>query len=187
MTTTTTSSQYARLASRFGSAVADADPDAATPCTDWTVRDVVAHVLDTQRDFLLGHDVALPQRPPLDDLAAAWEEHSTAVSTVLDQPGVAERSYDGYFGPTTIGETLADFYGFDLVVHGWDVARAGARAWHVDDDEAASWRRTAEGWGPAIRAEGICGPEVAVPDDASGWEQLLGFVGRDPGWRPTTA
>ncbi|MGN0064658.1 MAG: TIGR03086 family metal-binding protein [Nocardioides sp.] len=182
--TSTTTTDYTRLADRFGSVLPGAEPGAVTPCTGWTVRDVVAHVLDTQRDFLLGHDVALPQRPALDDLAGAWGEHSAAVAAVLDQPGVAERAYDGYFGPTTIGGTMADFYGFDLVVHGWDVARASDQPWPLDDEEAAAWRRTAESWGPAIRAEGICGPEVAVPDEASGWDRLLGFVGRDPGWAP---
>ena len=37
---------------------------------------------------------------------------------------MAAREYDGYFGRTTIAATVADFYGWDLVVHGSDVARA---------------------------------------------------------------
>ena len=55
-----------------------------------------------------------------------WSEH---VAAVLDRVGddVLHAEYDGYFGRTTVGATLADFYGFDMVVHRWDLARALGR------------------------------------------------------------
>jgi hypothetical protein len=35
-----------------------------------------------------------------------------------------------------------------------------------------------------MRASGEYGPRVPVPDDADVQTQLVGFIGRDPGWRP---
>jgi len=35
-----------------------------------------------------------------------------------------------------------------------------------------------------MRSSGQHGPRVAVADDARAQDQLLGFIGRDPGWRP---
>ena len=98
--------------------------------------------------------------------------------------GVAEREYDGYFGRTTIGGTLADFYGWDLVVHGSDVARATGQAWEISDAEASELLATADGWGDALYSEGICADAVPVPDDASATDRMLGRLGRDPRWQP---
>jgi uncharacterized protein (TIGR03086 family) len=123
--------------------------------------------------------------PDGSDPAAAWRAHAATVAGVLAQDGVAEREYDGYFGRTTIAATMADFYGWDLVVHGSDVARATGQDWSVSEAEAASLHATADGWGDALHSEGVCADPVAVPDDASTTDRLLARLGRDPGWRPS--
>lgn len=158
--------------------------EASTPCEGWSVRDVVAHVIDTQRDFFARQDLDAGPAPDLADPAAAWQTHLDRVTTVLTQPGVTEREYDGFFGRTTIGATMADFYGWDLVVHGWDVARATGQDWSISEDAAAAMHATADGWGPALYGEGICAAPVDVPEDASATERLLGRLGRDPSWQP---
>jgi hypothetical protein len=35
-----------------------------------------------------------------------------------------------------------------------------------------------------LRTSGQFGPRVPVPDDASAQDRLIGFIGRDPSWRP---
>ena len=62
--------------------------------------------------------------------------HAEAVLAALSADGVADRGFDGYFGPTTIGDTMANFYGWDLAVHAWDVARATGQDSPIDDAEA---------------------------------------------------
>lgn len=158
--------------------------DAPTPCDGWSVRDVVLHVIDTERDFLARHDLDPGPVADLADLPAAWRAHCAAVTDVLGREGVAEREYDGYFGRTTIAATMADFYGWDLVIHGSDAARATGQPWSISDEEAASLHATADGWGDALHSEGVCGAAVPVPDDASATDRLLARLGRDPGWRP---
>lgn len=103
---------------------------------------------------------------------------------LLGVESVAEREYDGYFGRTTIGATMADFYGWDLVVHGSDVARATGQQWLISEDEAAALHATADGWGEALYSEGVCAAPVKVAQDASPTDRLLARLGRDPHWRP---
>jgi uncharacterized protein (TIGR03086 family) len=164
---------------------AGGDWDVPSPCEDWSARDVVGHVLETQRDFLRGQDLDPGAEPDLTDPVAAWRAQSAHVTAVLAADGVAAREYDGYFGRTTVAATIADFYGWDLVVHGSDVARATGQEWTVTEAEAAELHATADGWGPALHSEGVCAAPVAVGDDASATDRLLARLGRDPGWRPS--
>ncbi|MBC2934161.1 TIGR03086 family metal-binding protein [Nocardioides sp. zg-1228] len=163
--------------------VAGGDWDVPSPCEGWTARDVVGHVIETQRDFLRQRDLDAGPDPDLADPAAAWRRQRAHVTSVLAD-GVAAREYDSYFGPTTIAATIADFYGWDLVVHGSDVARATGQEWTVSDEEAAALHATADGWGDTLHSEGICAPAVEVGPDASVTDRLLARLGRDPGWRP---
>jgi hypothetical protein len=107
------------------------------------------------------------------------------VTAVLAADDVAAREYDGYFGPTTVAATVADFYGWDLVVHGSDVARATGQAWSVSDEEAAGLHATADEWGDALHSEGVCAAPVDVGADASATDRLLARLGRDPRWEPS--
>ncbi|KRF30628.1 TIGR03086 family metal-binding protein [Nocardioides sp. Soil805] len=175
-------------AERFGAILDAADGrwDAPTPCAGWTVRDVAEHAITTERDFAATHDLDVGPSPDLADLPGAWRSHVAAVAAVLDRDGVAEREYDGYFGRTTIADTMADFYGWDLVLHGSDIARATGQEWSVTEEEAAALHATADGWGDALYSEGVCAPAVPVPDDASATDRLLARLGRDPQWRPAT-
>lgn len=156
--------------------------DAATPCEGWSVRDVVDHAIDTERAFLAQRGLDIGVDPDRTEPAVAWRAHAAGVGATLSRDGVADTAYDGYFGPTTVADTMADFYGWDLVIHGWDIARATGQDWTIDDDEAARLGATADGWGPALHSEGVCGPEVSVAADASPQDRLLARLGRDPRW-----
>lgn len=164
---------------------ADQHWDAPTPCEGWAVRDVVGHVIETERDFLARHELSPGPAPDLADPGAAWRSHAATVVRVLDRDGVAEREYDGYFGRTTIGATMADFYGWDLVIHGSDIARATGQAWSISEAEAESMHAAADSWGDALYSEGVCSPALPVPDDAPATDRLLGRLGRDPAWQGT--
>ncbi len=179
-----TAQRFRDRAHRFGEIIDAAGGrwDAATPCEAWSVRDVVNHAMDTERDFLDKRGLDLPPAPTTTALSEAWRAHTAAVVDVLRRDGVADTAYDGYFGPTTVADTMADFYGWDLVIHGWDLARATGQEWSISDEEAARLQATADGWGPALHSEGVCGPEVAVDPDASAQDRLLARLGRDPRW-----
>lgn len=181
---TETAQTFADLADDFGAILDRADQqwDAPTPCEGWTVRDIVVHVIDTEREFLERHDLAAGPRPDLDDPVGAWHTHAARVAAALDRDGVAGREFDGYFGRTTIGATMADFYGWDLVIHGSDIARATGQPWSVTDAAADAMHANADGWGDALYSGGVCSGPVPVPDNASATDRLLARLGRDPGW-----
>ncbi len=150
-----------------------------SPCEGWDARDVVRHLIETQRVFLTGR--GFDPGPAVDvdtDPAAAWRTHSAAVATILARPEVPGTEYDGYFGPTTVGETLIRFYVPDMVVHRWDIASAvdGDRAF--GDDEVDRLEASIETWGDAMYLEGICKPGVVPPDGASRQVVLLARMGR---------
>jgi len=158
--------------------------DSATPCDGWTVGEVLGHVIDTERDFLAMQGLDGGPVPDHSDPMVAWQTHLAHVTQVLAGDGVAGTEYDGYFGRTTVGATMADFYGWDLVIHGSDIARATGQEWSVSDDEAAVLHATADNWGDALYSEGVCAGAVPVAEDASPTDRLLARLGRDPHWQP---
>jgi uncharacterized protein (TIGR03086 family) len=194
--TTPTTDHYLSLfdqrADRFTQvvdAVRDRDGgwDAPAPCAGWSARDVVGHVVDSQRDFLERQGLDAGPAPDLADPAAAWRRQRDHVTSVLRSGDVASTEYDGYFGPTTIAATVADFYGWDLVVHGSDVARATGQDWSVTEEEADALHATADEWGDALHSEGVCAAPVEVGPDASATDRLLARLGRDPRWEPSVS
>ena len=181
MTDSNVAETYTRLADGMAAVIDSLPPqqwDADSPCEGWTARDVLAHLIDAQRDFLAGHGLNLPARPDLSDPAAAWAAHSDAVRALLADPEVPARAFDGAFGPTTIGAALLEFYGFDLVVHRWDLAAVTATQYRFSDDELDWMERSIAGWGPALYSEGICRAGVQVPPGADRQTRVLAALGR---------
>ncbi len=70
----------------------------------------------------------------------------------------------------------------ELVVHGWDLARATGQHFDLDDDVAAYTHDETAKNAQQGRDIGVYGPEVAVPATAPTLHRLLGLTGRDPGW-----
>jgi len=180
MTTTTNPriQEYLDNAARFTEVVtAGGDWEGASPCEGWSARDVLDHVVDTQRSFLeqRGVDVGpSPAGTPVE----VWAGHQERVRAVLADEDFAATEYDGYFGRTTVADTLATFYGFDLNVHRWDLARGLGREVPFSETELDVLDRAIDGFGDALYSEGVCRPALDVPADAPRAERLLARMGR---------
>ena len=178
----TDTATFLARADRFTSVV-DAGPangsgwDAPTPCAGWTAADVVDHVVETQREFLTARG-ADPSDRPVGDPAQRWHAHCDAVRAVLADGSLAASEYDGHFGRSSVGDTLVRFYGFDLLVHGWDLARGLGRDLALTADEVDALSTAADGFGAALHAEGVCGPALEPPPDATPQQRLLARLGR---------
>ncbi|PID53217.1 MAG: TIGR03086 family protein [Micrococcales bacterium] len=184
---TTTPELFRQRADRF-SAVVDAVPiqdwDAPSPCAGWSARDVLHHVISTEREFLAGHGANPGPEPDLADPVGAWHRHVDAVAQALGPDGFAETRYDSWFGPTTVGATMVDVYGWDLIIHAWDLARAGGLPLEFADEELDAAQAGLEGFGESVYSPGICARPVDVATDASRQDHLLARTGRDPQWSP---
>ena len=171
---------YDAHADRFSAVVeaaGDTDWSSPSPCEGWTAADVLDHVVDTQRDFLdkRGADVgARPEGTPQE----VWAAHRDVVRRVTADDAFVSEEYDGYFGRTTVADTLANFYGFDLLVHRWDLARALGRDVTWDDGELDKIEASLDGFGDALYSDGVCKPALEVPAGASRQERVLGRMGR---------
>ena len=154
---------------------------APSPCAGWDARQVVRHLIESQREFLTSRGLDLGEVPDIDvDPAAAWRTHRRAFLALISQGAVVATPYDGHFGPTTIGETLERFYVFDMVVHRWDVARAAGSDCVFTDAELHQLEVGIAGFGDAIHMDGICKPGVEAPAGADRQTRVLATLGRRP-------
>jgi uncharacterized protein (TIGR03086 family) len=71
----------------------------------------------------------------------------------------------------------------ELVLHGWDLARATGQSYDCDDATADACMAFVAGFDEG-GTPGLFGPAVGVGPDASAFEQVLARSGRDPQWTP---
>jgi uncharacterized protein (TIGR03086 family) len=190
--------RYRRRADRFEALVAAVDPlawDARSPCAEWRARDVVGHIVD-MHDVMLRPVQPSPRPSIEDDPLAAYRAARADVEALLADPAVALAERDTPMGRMTAAEHVAGVVSTDLVLHGWDLARAAGLDDTIDPDEIDRlWpgieqipdeMRIPDHFGPGVV---VFGPEVDVPSDAPLQDRLLGKLGRDPRWvatQPTT-
>lgn len=177
---------HRRTAEEFGRRVEGADPsrwDDPSPVEGWAARDVVRHLVTWLPGFLEGgSEVRLAPVPSVDeDPVAAWTAHAARVQQVLDDPATDARAYASpMIGELSLAQAIDRFYTSDVFLHTWDLARATGQDETLDEDRC---RAMYEGMLPMdelLRSSGQYGPRVAVPDDASYQDKLIGFIGRRP-------
>jgi len=177
-----TATQY-ETANRPLTAVLDAVPARSwtnpSPCDGWTARDVLSHMIETQREFLTGHGIDLGDAPDIDtDPAAAWRVHAKRVVEAISDDAVVGVEYDGHFGRTTVGATLEQFYVWDMLVHRWDIARTVGGDDGLSGAELDRIESGAESFGEALYMDGVCRPGVETPADSDRKVRLLARLGR---------
>ena len=179
------SERYRRNSRRFLDKVAAVSPeqwDARTPCDDWTVRDLVQHVADTQGMFLqfVGREPA--DLPPLTgDPTATMNAAFGQIQDGLEDPEIAELTFEGMFGTQTFAAAVDRFLSFDLVVHGWDLARATGQDEEMDPAEVERLEVASKEFdASAMRGPQGFGPEISAPAGADTQTRVLAFLGREP-------
>jgi uncharacterized protein (TIGR03086 family) len=156
-----------------------------TPCADWSVRDLVAHVLDEQLwipPLLSGETIAeVGHRFSGDqigrDPAAAWADARGAAVTALAVPGVEQRVVQLSFGASTVADYVRHV-SVDTVVHTWDLARAVGGDETLDPADVAAALTALAPMVEVFRTAGVFGPALPVVDDADEQTRLLALLGR---------
>jgi uncharacterized protein (TIGR03086 family) len=170
--------------------------DGPTPCPAYTLGDLIDHVSGFALAFTaaarkatppgsqgrasgdasrLGHDWRSRLPRELDDLAEAWRDPTAWTGETraggIDLPG-----------------EIAGLIALDeLVVHGWDVARASGQTYTCDQDLLQAVHDFLSSFAPPgqeATRDGIFGPAVPVAGDAPLLDRVIGLSGRDPAWSP---
>jgi uncharacterized protein (TIGR03086 family) len=174
--------RYRRLARTMTdriAAVPEDDWSSPTPCQGWTARDLVAHLIEVHGRFekLVGRQLVDHPRVE-DDPLGAWTAVRDQVQADLDDPERATAEYDGRFGTSTFATSVDGFVCFDLVVHGWDLARATRQEDTIDPDEVSRIQAFADSMGDMMVANGVTTAPVDPAPDASPQDRLLNALGR---------
>jgi uncharacterized protein (TIGR03086 family) len=151
-----------------------------TPCAEWTVHDLLGHMIGVVAG--LGA-AAAGKAPEQFELARdpAVQFHAAAASTLAAwrTPGVLDRVVDAGPGPIP-GRVLAGINLLDTATHTWDLATATGQPSALPDDVArAALEASVATITPEIRP-GRFAAEIAVPAAASPTDRLVAFLGRTP-------
>jgi uncharacterized protein (TIGR03086 family) len=169
------------VAGLIGNIRADQWP-APTPCTDWTVRQVVNHLIGMNRVFVaLLADQPPPPRPSADhvedDPAGAYRGSAAALLAAFGRPGVLERTYRGPLGTATGAERL-QIRLYDLLAHGWDLAQATEQPADLPEDLAEQSLAFVRTQLTEQARPGRFGPAQSIAEQAPAIERLAAFLGR---------
>jgi len=175
--------------------VAEIGPDEwglPTPCTDWSVRDVVNHLVAGNLLFVrvFGGE-PLPPREELlaasrtdrlgDDAAGAYRASAAALVDAFRVEGALERMVTVPAG-TFPGIAALHLRIVEALVHGWDVARATGRPLTFPDglveQELAFTRDTLPRLPPRPAGQGPFAPAQPARDDAPALDRLAALLGR---------
>ena len=179
-------------ADRLARLVEDLSDDALdrpTPCEHYNV----AALLDHLHGSVLAFRAAAAKNPlpggPSGDAAKLVSDWRARIPS--DARGLADDWSDGaaWEGMTAAGGVdlpgdVAGIVGLDeLIIHGWDLAKAIGKPAEYDGPGLEEVLRLVTEF-RAGGIEGLFGTEVPVPDDAPLLDRILGVSGRDPEWEP---
>lgn len=161
------------------------DWDSPTPDTEWSVRDLVAHVVDDQQWvplLLAGHSNAearLAIQPLGDDLALEWHRHSAAALAAFER---AELTSTVHLERDVVSASdyLAELAG-DVTIHTWDLARATGASEELDPSLVDAVWGVFEPQADDLAQSGLYAPVVPVASDAPLQVRLLALTGRAAG------
>jgi uncharacterized protein (TIGR03086 family) len=154
----------------------------STPCSEFTVRDLAAHMLDFAR--LTAHTAAktLPEGQPLEVTAAWRSDYQDWVENAQEawSDPEARTGMTSFGGDPLPGQRAAAITVVEFAIHAWDMARTFEDQLDVPDDLGKEIKAIMDTLAEPGRASGVFGPVVAVEGDLSAFEQALAASGRSP-------
>lgn len=169
---------------------------APTPCQEYDVRRLLHHLLywGPSLEGAARGSVVAPPADPEPELELTGDDWVGSVTGQVDRLATAWSDPAAWEGTTQLGgppslpaAIVGGMVLTELVVHGWDLARATGQPPQWDDRVLAFVHREVAGTAEQGRQLGVYGPLVRVPGTAPVLDQLLGLTGRDPRWSASRA
>ena len=156
-----------------------------TPCSDWDVKQVVNHIVGENlwaAELLGGKTIeqvgsALDGDLAGDDPAEAFRNSVSAASKAVQAPGAMAATCHLSFGDYSGADYSAQLF-MDMLIHGWDVAKATGQDTRLDPDLVTACMPIAQQMTSQFRSAGVFGSDLAVDADADPQTKLLALVGR---------
>jgi uncharacterized protein (TIGR03086 family) len=167
-----------------------------TPCPAYTLGDLVEHVGGLALAFAAAANKdrnEYNEGQPSGDVARLSADWRTRIPRELAALAEAWRQPGAWTGMTRIagGDSPAEVVGMvaadELVVHGWDVARATGQPYDAEPELVEASRSFLVMF---ASPDALAGPDVAfgpsreVPGDAPLLDRVLALAGRGLGWSP---
>jgi len=187
----------ARQLGELVAGAADSELGRPTPCPSYTLGDLIEHLGRIAQAF---GGAAVKATGPTSDLTPAGDASRLAdgwratIPADLVTMARAWREPAAWEGTTRIAgsDGPADIIGLsaasELVVHGWDVARARGQKYDPGPAAIGAARRFLSLFASPDAPAGpdvAFGPSREVPDDAPELDRVAALAGRDPGWPAT--
>jgi len=156
-----------------------------TPCADYDLRALVTHIVsgnfwvaplvegktieevgDVYDGDVLGADAL-----------GAYDASAQQAGAAFNAPGAMETSVAVSYGPVP-GAVYAGHRLIDVLIHGWDVAKATGQDATLDPELVAACREVVEPQAGLLKGSGMFGSDVDVPPGADAQVELLAVLGR---------
>ncbi|MFJ6567281.1 TIGR03086 family metal-binding protein [Streptomyces sp. NPDC091292] len=193
MTDTVDLGPQARLIARIAERVTDDQLDGPTPCPAYAVHHLLGHLVGLATAFRdaarkdLGPTTDTPPTSGVPDIGPDWRAE---LPKRLDELAEAWRDPRAWEGETRAGGVplpgqVAGLIAMnELVVHGWDLARATGQDYAPDTAALEAAHTFLAPAAEAPPSNGLFAPAVPVPADAPLLDRMIGLSGRNPEWTP---
>jgi uncharacterized protein (TIGR03086 family) len=169
--------------------VTDDQLTAATPCEDLRLDELVAHIgvlshaftAAARKDFGPMTDTPPTDGAQLDaDWRTAYPARLAELARAWQDPAAWEgmSRAGGVDFPGAVGGSIALA---EVVLHGWDLARAAGVPYDADEATTQALLEYLAQFDPS-GTPGMFGPAKPITDDAPALDRILAMSGRDPGW-----
>jgi uncharacterized protein (TIGR03086 family) len=156
-----------------------------TPCAGWDVRTLTGHIVSGNLwvgELMAGKTIG-EVGDGLDgdvlgpDALAAYDASAQVAAAAFREPGAMGRMAGVSYGPVP-GAVYAGHRFIDVLIHGWDMARATGQDATLAPDLVAACRAVVEPQADLLAGSGMFATDVSAPDGAGPQAQLLAQLGR---------
>jgi uncharacterized protein (TIGR03086 family) len=171
--------------------ISDADRDAPTPCSQWTITQVLQHAAGDQVAWAaaLGTGTGPAENPfaPSGHLDGRVDDLLGPALTTARTAWAGVKADDEVPTPLPQGplpaQVAAGACALDAAIHAWDIAAALGRPGFLPDPLAGRLLPVAREIVEPLRQFGAYAQALPPRPDDNTAAQLLRYLGRDPQWR----
>ncbi len=165
--------------------------DAPTPCHDWDLRTLLNHTIlwTSYSAERRAHGESVAEDLMTKDFTAEpgfRDDYARQIDRAV-KAWANQEAWEGELGMMGDATPAADVGAMlimEMVLHGWDVAKATGQEYACDEAVAAAVLDTVEQQAELFRKYYGFADAIEAPDDATAFDRALRLSGRDPAWKP---